>query len=144
MFSFPISSPFAILHVDLLIPGHHTDPNGYIALMDTMCDMIQFVVIVHVPNESSATLTSSFMQHILMQFGLCHLVVLDDGNQFKGAFIAMCDTLNLNYDVLANRIHKGLRVEHFHRFLNKSVTIAAEDLGTNDIFVPTDIDAGYA
>ena len=56
----------------------------------------------------------------------------------------MCDTLNLNHDVLAKRNHKGLTVEHFYRFLNKSVIIAAEDRGTNDIFVPAGIAAGYA
>ena len=56
----------------------------------------------------------------------------------------MCDTLSSNYDVLAKRNHKGLTVEHFHPFLNKSVTIAAEDRGTNDIFVPAGIAAGYA
>ena len=55
----------------------------------------------------------------------------------------MCDTLNLNYDVLAERNHKGLTVENFHRFLNKSFIITAEDRGTNDIFVPAGIAAGY-
>ena len=56
----------------------------------------------------------------------------------------MCDTLNLNYDVLAKCNHKGLIVDHFHRFLDKSLTMAAEDRGTNAIFVPTGIDTGYA
>ena len=54
----------------------------------------------------------------------------------------MCDDLNLNHDVLAKRNHKGLTVEHFHRFLNKSITIAAEDRGTNDMFfLPTSLQA---
>ena len=55
----------------------------------------------------------------------------------------MCQALNLNYDVLAKCSHKGLSVEHFHRFLNKSVTIAAEDRGTNGIFVPASIAVAY-
>ena len=79
-----------------------------------------------------------------MKFGMCYLIVLDDGTPFKGAFVAMCQSLNLNYEILAKRNHKGLSVEHFHRFLNKSVTIAAEDRGTIDIFVPTGIAAEYA
>ena len=58
-----------------------------------------------------------------MKFGLCHLVVIDDGNPFKGAFVAMCTALDLNYDILANRNHKGLTVEHFHRFLKSSDNI---------------------
>ena len=90
MFSWPISSPFAILHVDLWSPGHMTDQHGYLALMKTMCDMTQFVVVVPVPDETSATLASYFMQHVLLKFGMCHLVVIDDGTPFKGASVAMC------------------------------------------------------
>ena len=65
------------------MPGHHTDNNCNMALMNAMCYMSQFVVVVPVPDESSATLTSYFMQDILMKFGLCHLIVLDDGTPFK-------------------------------------------------------------
>ena len=109
-----------------------------------MCDMRQFVVVVPVPDETSATLVDYFVQHVLMKFGMCYLIVLDDGTPFKEVFVAMWHSLHLNYEVLAKRNHKGLSVEHFHRFLNKSVTIAAEDRGTIDIFVPAGIAAGYA
>ena len=51
--------------------------------------------------------------------------------------------LNLNYDIFAKRNHKGLSVEHFHRFINKSVTIVAKELGTTNIFVPASIEARY-
>ena len=112
-------------------------------LMNAMCDMIQFIVAVPDPNEGYGTLESYFMQYVLMRIGLCHMIVLDDGSPFKGAFI-MCDALNLNHDVHAKHNHKGLIVDYFHRFLNNSVIIAAEDRGTNDIFVPTGIASGYA
>ena len=79
-----------------------------------------------------------------MKFGIYHLVVLGDGTPFKGAFIAMCQALNLNYDFFAKQNHKGLSVENFHPFLNKSVTIAAEERGTTNIFVPVGIAVGYA
>ena len=75
------------------------------------------------------------MQHVLLKFGICHLVILDDGSPFKGVFSAMCKALHINYEILAKRNHKGLLVKKFHRFLNKAITIAAEDRGTNDIFV---------
>ena len=83
MFSWPVSSPFVNFHVNFWMSGHHINPNGHMVLMNTMCDMSQFVVVVPVPNENSATLASSFMQHVLMKFGLCHLVVLDDGSLLK-------------------------------------------------------------
>ena len=38
-----------------------------------------------------------------MKFGLCHLVIMDDSDPFKGFLIAMCKVLNLNYDNFAKR-----------------------------------------
>ena len=37
-------------------PGHFTDSDGNVALINIMCDMTQFVVVVPVPDETSATL----------------------------------------------------------------------------------------
>ena len=112
--------------------------------MNAICNMSQFIVVVTVTNESFATLAENFFQHMLMKFGLCHLVVIDDGIPFKSAFVAMCTALDFNYDILAKRNHKDLTVEYLHRFLNKAVTIAMEDRQSNDVFVPAGIAAGYA
>ena len=106
-FSWSVSSPFGILRVDLWMTGHHTDENGNMALMNSMCGMSQFVVVFPVPDESSTILASYFMQHVLMKVGLCHLVVLDNLTPFKGDYIAICQALNLNYDILLNRIIRG-------------------------------------
>ena len=81
--SWPISSPSAILHVDLWSPGHMTNHNSYIVLMSRICDMNQFVVVIPVPDETSTTLASHFMQHVLMKFGMCHLVVIDDDTMLR-------------------------------------------------------------
>ena len=83
------------------MPGHFTDRNGNVVLMNVMCGMTQFVIAILVPNERGATLTEHFMQHVLLKFGICHLVILDDGNPFKGVFTAICKALNINYDILA-------------------------------------------
>ena len=53
------------------------------ALMDVMCDMSHFVVVFHVPDESSATLDPYFMQQVLLKFGMRHLVVLYDDTFLK-------------------------------------------------------------
>ena len=82
MFSWPVSSPFAILHADLWIPGHHTNRNGYMTFMDVMCNMSHFVVVIPVTDESSATLVSYFIQHLLLKCVLWYLVILDDGTPF--------------------------------------------------------------
>lgn len=94
-----------------------------------MYNMNQFIVVVSIPDQTSATLASHFMQHVLMKFDFFCLIVLDNSTPFKGSFIAMCQYLNINYDVLAKRNH---------------ITIAVEKRGTNDIFVPTSIATDYA
>ena len=58
MFFWPVSSPFAILLVDLWMRDHHTDNNGNMAFMNAMCDMSQFVVVVPIADESSTILAS--------------------------------------------------------------------------------------
>ena len=70
-----------------------------------------------------------------MKFGLCHLVVIDGGNPFKYAFVIMSEGLDLNYDIPAKRNYKGLTVDNFQHFLNKTVTIAMDDRQSNDVFV---------
>ena len=65
-FSLPVSSKFAILHIDLWIIGHHVDSNGYMAFMNVMCEMSQFVVVVPGTVECSAILASYYIQYWLM------------------------------------------------------------------------------
>ena len=62
---------------------------------------------------------------------------------FKGAFITICEALYLNNDGLAKRNSKGLTVENFHRFLNKSSTIVNVEHGTISIFVSVGVAADY-
>ena len=50
MFSWPVSYCFSNLHVNLWLPDHFTDRNGNIALMNVMCDMTQFDIVVIAPN----------------------------------------------------------------------------------------------
>ena len=129
--------------MELWIPGQYTDNNGNMALMNAFCGMSQFVVVGTVPSESSVILASNFMQYEFIKFELYHIVVFNGDTPFEGAFIAICQALNLNYDILAKRNYEGISVEYFHRFLNMSVTIAVEERGTTNIFVPTGIPAEY-
>ena len=95
-------------------------------LVNAIQNMSQFVVDNLISDEISATLASHFMQHMLMKFGLCHLVVLDGSSGFKRTFIGMCQALNLYYNFLAKRNHMGITVENFHGYLKKSITITTE------------------
>ena len=48
-----------------------------------MCYMTQFVVVVPVSDETSTTLASPFMQHILLKIGMCYLVVDNGGTPLR-------------------------------------------------------------
>ena len=134
LFSWPISSPFAILHADLWCPGDFTDYTGSHYLLNVMCDLTQFVVVVPVPGCTFAIIAKHFVQDVLFKFGLCYLVVIDDGTPFKAAFTAACDLLKIPFECAAKRNHKSLMVEKIHRFRNKVVTIAASDRGYFGLF----------
>ena len=112
--------------------------------MNIMCDMTHFIIIVPFPNEIATTLTEHFMQYVLLKFGICHLVILDDDSPFKGVFTVMCKALRINYYILAKRNDKGLLVVNFHRFINKAIAIAAEDRDANDVFVVANVATEYA
>ena len=51
---------FCPFYIDLWIVVLYIDSNGYMNLMNVMCDMSQFVVVVSVSNESSTMLASYF------------------------------------------------------------------------------------
>ena len=89
MFSWSVSSPFAIIYIDIWMPSKYTDGKSNMVLINAMYDMFQYVVVVLVINEFSATLADNFSQHVFIKFDLCHLVVIYDGDIFQGAFVAM-------------------------------------------------------
>ena len=69
---------------------------------------------------------------------------MNDSNSFTGVFTAIYKDLNIKYDILANKNHKGLLVEKFNCFINKIIIMVAEDKGTKYILLVTDVTIGYA
>jgi len=47
----------------------------------------------------------------------------------------MCKALNIIFWPLARGNHRGMGVERYHRFLNKTQTIVGQDRGTHEIFL---------
>ena len=98
-----------------------------------MCDLSTFVVSCIVSDTTAATLAHTFIEQVLLTFGTCAVIVVDADSSFRGTFEAMCKILKVHFWPLAHNNHKGLPVEHYHRFLNKVVTISAEEQGTLQI-----------
>jgi hypothetical protein len=135
-YSWPISQPFFVLHVDLWMPGKTmaTD-DGSTHVLAAMCDLTGFVVSVTTAATEADSLARIFMQDVLLKVGLCGLIVVDADSKFLGAFEEMCKLLGLRLHTAARANHKAILVKRFFRSLNKAVTIAANDRGTNDVFV---------
>ena len=95
--------------------------------MNIMCNLTQFVIAVPVPIEKSSTLTEYFVQYVLLKFGICHFVVLDDGSPFIDVFSTIRKAFCITYNSLAKRNHKDFLVEKNHKFLNKSITITVDN-----------------
>ena len=83
------------------------------------------------------------MEYVLLKFGVCHLVVHNNGRPFKGAFSMIFTALNLNCNALNNHYHKGLTVEHFYQFLSKTETINLDDRDTCKCCVSIGVTVGY-
>ena len=135
VYSWPVTTPFAIISVDLWTPGNVTRPDGYVALLNTMCDMTQFVVTQGVRSKEASHCARVFMEGVLLKFGLCLLVICDQGNENFGLFKKMCEKLNIKFHPVAKRNHKAVGVERFHKFLNRAQTISSEERNTSSAFV---------
>ena len=134
-FSWPITSPFYIMHVDLWMPGKLLNEQGEtLQLMNCMCDLTQFVVSILVENATSEVLAKLFMEHVVLSFGMVAVVVVDADSKFLSVFQAMCTALDIELWPLARGNHKGLLVEKYHRFLNKTQSIAGAETGTHISF----------
>ena len=131
-FSWPVTAPFYIMHLDLWQPGKLEDEKqNSIYLFNSMCDLTQFVVSSIIKNPNALDLAKSFMEKVLLSYGMCSVVVVDADSKFRSVFEDMCSKLKIMFWPLARGNHKGLSIEKYHRFLNKTQTIAGDIRGTH-------------
>ena len=79
-----------------------------------MCDMCQWVICVSITATDASYLDQMFMEHVLLKFGICMMVVCDDRNEFRGTVENMCNKLNIKFHIVAKRNHKAVGVERFN------------------------------
>ena len=71
------------MHIDLWIPDRITDKNGRaFQLMNTMCDLTQFLISRIVDEASSKNLETLFLEQIVLLFGMVAVVVFDADSIF--------------------------------------------------------------
>ena len=62
-------------------------------------------------------------------------MVVDADSKFLEVIKDMCSKLVFIFWPLSRGNHKGLSVEKYHRFLNKTQTIVGQDRGTHHSFI---------
>ena len=60
-----------------------------------MCDMIQFIASVALSPINSAELSRAFVEGILLKFGLCIVIVVDDNKKRMALFERTAKSLNI-------------------------------------------------
>ena len=135
-FSWPITAPFSILHVDLWSPGAAVSTDGNTHVLGAMCNLTGFVILVPTETILSNALAVVFMERVLLQIGFCHVVHVDADNKFKSVFEAMCKSLSLRFSTAAKGNHQSVSIERFFKYANKAVTIATQDRATLSVWVP--------
>ena len=144
-FSWPVTTPFYIMHVDLWMPGKLLEEEGRtLQLMNCMCDLTQFFIFIIVKEANSMNLGKLFMEQVVLSFGMVAVVVVDADSKFLHFFKDMCKQLNIKLWPLSRGNHKGMSVERYHRFLNKTQTINGEDRGSHHTFIENSKTSQYA
>ena len=64
--------------------AHGNRQRRTIHILIGMCDLTQFVVSSITHDINAMALAQSFMSDIVMTFGTCLVVAIDDGSTFKG------------------------------------------------------------
>ena len=134
-FSWPVTLPFYIMHVDLWSPGNTEikGKKGY--LLNSVCDLTQFTISSITYDVTALHLSQLFMTDVILNFGMCAVIVVDAGSNFRGIFEEMSKLLDITFWPLARGNHKGNGAERYHRYLNKVQTIEGNNVGSNTNFM---------
>ena len=79
-----------------------------------------------------------------MTFGMCSVVVIYVCSTFKGVLILMYKHLKINYYCLSRGSHRGISVDRYHWFLNRSQKNSGNDRGTLTIIYQNAKQSQYA
>ena len=87
------------MHVDLWSPGLNEDSNGNKGyILNSMCDIAQFVISSPTIDIKAASLAQLFMSDVVLTFGACSVVVINDGSAFKDVSI----NIYIGFDLLVH------------------------------------------
>ena len=87
--------PFTITSIDIWSPGKITSLTGAKCILNSMCDMTQFVFTVALSRVNAAELARDFMESTLLKLEFCIVLVVDDDSKFIAVFEAIVKALKM-------------------------------------------------
>ena len=100
-----------------------------------MCDLTRFVVSAITKWRHMEHLMKLFMDNFIILFSMVGIIYVDSGSWFKNVFKYMWAALGIIYWPLSHGNYKGVSVEKYHRFLNKTQVIACQYRGMYEVFL---------
>ena len=106
-------------------------------VMNDMCILTQFVVYINLANQTALYLVKKIMKRIVLKFGMVDVVVVNADSKYLKNNKALWYVFGITFHALVGLSgnHKGLHVELFHWFMNKTQKMCDNDCGTHKNFV---------
>jgi len=122
MYSFPVDSPMAVLHVDIYSVGVYSGFQGNRFHLIAACAMTAFAVAESTSEQNAKSFAAALMK-IMLRFGFCYTIVVDKDSKFCGTFTEVAELLHINLHVLSGGNHDPMLIERINRYLNRCLKI---------------------
>jgi transposase len=121
----PLMKPMSAISVDLIGPLPRTrKQHKYILVCIDTCT--KWVSAVPLRAATSAAVSKSFLEEIIMNHGVPDIIIADNGVQFIGRdFREMCDTFKIRLNLVPKYYPRANPVERTNRTLKTSLSIFA-------------------
>jgi hypothetical protein len=113
VYNFPIDAPFLVMFFDAYSASKHVGYKGSECYLIGCCGMCSFACMEPITKASATTFALAIMR-ILLQYGFCHLIILDKDSKFFGVCCEKINLLKINCHVLSSTNHNPMIMERIN------------------------------
>ena len=122
VYSFPVTEPMVVLHVDCYMAGAIKTYDNVSAYLIAACNMTGFACIEGI-NESNAASFAGAIMRIMLRYGMAHTLILDKDSKFFGTFKETGQLLKIQTHTISRANHDAMLVERLNKYYNKALKI---------------------
>jgi hypothetical protein len=121
-----------VLHIDGYQANKESGFKGSSHYLVTCCGMCSFAAMEPITNANPTTYASAILK-IILQYGFCHTVVLNNDSKFFCMCRKALDLLQINGHVLSRSNHNPLIDKQLNHYLNQRLCIMCNKRDSNQI-----------